>query len=185
MSQTTALPFASVREFIARQKAAGRYNPATARNLEAACAHIEPVLEPGNDTVGFAADNLDDILARYANLNQHVGQASIATYRARVRRAISDFIGHRTDPQWRPASRAKRQSAGTPAPAVTSSQVSKGTAPSTTENPGALRHRLPLRSDFDVEVVLPRDLSAKEARRVLAWISALAVDEEPDAPPSA
>src|SRR4051812_41575247 len=120
MDQTPSLPFSAVREFITRQMVAGRYNPATARNLAAACTHIEPVLEAGNDTVSYVSDNLDDILARYGNLNGHVGQASIATYRARIRRAIADFIGHRTDPQWRPSSRLKRQSPAGPGSAASS-----------------------------------------------------------------
>jgi hypothetical protein len=183
MDQTSSLPFSAVREFIIRQMVAGRYNPATARNLAAACTHIEPVLEANNDTVSYVFDNLDDILARYGNLNRHVGQASIATYRARIRRAIADFIGHRTDPQWRPASRLKRQSPAGSGPAAPSGQPpAREQASSAPENPGALRHRLPLRPDFDVEIVLPRDLGAKEARRVLAWISALALQDEPETP---
>lgn len=178
MNQTKEMPFAEVRTFVARQKAAGRYNPATARNLEAACAHVEPVLETSRDSVGYVDDNLDDILMRYGNLNPKVGQASLATYRARIRRAIADFIGHRTDPQWRPASRPRRRSATGEASETSSINQTKGHgALAPTENPLALTHRLPLRQDFDVEIVLPRDLTSKEARRVLAWISALSPED--------
>ena len=40
----------------------------------------------------------------------------------------------------------------------------------------ALVHRLPLR-DFDVEMTLPRDLTAAEAKRLCELIRCLAVDE--------
>jgi hypothetical protein len=180
MDQIEGLPFTAVREFVSRQRVAGRYNSATARNLAAACAHVEPLLEAGANTVGYVSHNLDDILERYRNLNGHVGQASINTYRARIKRAVADFIGHRTDPQWRPVSRPKRETderspeaSRTPSPKVQSLQVQ-------VESPGGLRHRLPLRPDFDVEIVLPRDLTGKEARRLVAWISTLAQDDDLD-----
>src|SRR5690242_17909307 len=139
MNQTKEMPFSEIRTFVGRQRAAGRYNPATARNLEAACAHVEPVLEAGRDSIGYVGDNLDDILLRYGNLNPKVGQASIATYRARIRRAISDFIGHRTDPQWRPPSRQRRHSSPGEAAVASAFQQSKGQgASSVPENPLAL-----------------------------------------------
>ncbi len=47
------------------------------------------------------------------------------------------------------------------------------------EESSALRHRLPLRPDFDVEIMLPRDFNQKEAKRLIAWISALAGIFEP------
>lgn len=37
-----------------------------------------------------------------------------------------------------------------------------------------LVHRLVLRPDFDIEVALPRDLSAKEVERISAWLATLA-----------
>jgi hypothetical protein len=180
MDQTHTLSFSAVRDFVKRQKATGRYNSATARNLEAACAHVEPVLEPGSDTVGYVSDHLDEIIQRYGNLNQQVGQASLGAYRARVRRAIADFVGHRTDPQWRPTSRPKRSVPEIGGPVSVSAPKTPTHSSISAESPGALRHRLPLRPDFDVEITLPRDFTGREAKRVLAWITALAGEDRPE-----
>jgi len=38
----------------------------------------------------------------------------------------------------------------------------------------AILHRLVLRSDFDVYMNLPRDLTQREAQRICAWIMTLA-----------
>ena len=38
----------------------------------------------------------------------------------------------------------------------------------------ALIHRLVLRPDFDVEVILPRNLTSAEAERISLWLSTLA-----------
>jgi hypothetical protein len=182
--------FTAVREFIAKQRAAGRYNAATARNLETACAIIAPLLASNEDTIGFVSTNLDDLVRRHANLNPHVGQGSVDTYRSRIRRAIKDYIGHRTDPQWRPPSRQRRQ---TPTPVATDETSSPSILPTrniperapeialpTESAPRSMRHRLPLRADFDVEILLPRDFSPKEAKRVTNWITALVLDSDED-----
>jgi hypothetical protein len=181
---TESVPFSAVVEFVARQRNSGRYNASTGQNIQRALSIIEPLLEPGSDTVGFVSQSLDDLIHRYGNLNPTIGQASLDAYRSRVKRAIEDYVGHRTDPQYRPPSRARRNRD----PEETAAGDAKPASPARTpdnrrpvelppEDPGSLRHRLPLRSDFDVEIVLPRDFSVREAKRVIGWITALAVEE--------
>lgn len=41
-----------------------------------------------------------------------------------------------------------------------------------------LRHRLPIRKDFDLEVELPRDLTSKEAVRISEWLKTLVIDQK-------
>ena len=43
---------------------------------------------------------------------------------------------------------------------------------------GWLRHRLPLRPGFDLEVELPRDLTAQEVERVYRWLIAIALEDD-------
>lgn len=43
----------------------------------------------------------------------------------------------------------------------------------------SLAHYLPLRPDFTVRVILPRNLTKPEAQKVCRWIAALAVVEAP------
>jgi hypothetical protein len=175
------MPFTAVSDFIKRQRTIGKYKKNTALAREAACALIGSILEPGHDSVGYVKDHLDDLVKRYGNLNPNASKASIDTYRSRVERAIEDFIGHKTDANWQPRSRARRGEAspsaattpsGTPL-AKTINEIADELFPKPAAA-NALRHRFPLRPDFDVEVLLPRDFTSKEAKRVTGWISALA-----------
>jgi len=105
-------PFREVKAFVKRQAALGKYKGATAANLEAACTRIEGILEAGKDTVGFVQEHVDELVARYGNLNPKVGKGSLDTYRARLSRAVEDFIAHKTDPQWQPPSRSRSSTRG-------------------------------------------------------------------------
>jgi len=169
--------FTQVREFIRRQRAAGRYKAATARNLEGACAKLETLLESPHDTVPFVEKHLGDLIERYGNLHQSVGRLSLEAYRHRVAKAIADYTAHRTDPQWRPDSRKARAkvepSKSRPSPKAPTQQPVE---PPLTIAVAAMTHRLPLRANFDVEITLPRDFSAQEARRVSVWIAVLAAE---------
>lgn len=171
--------FQEIKEFVGRWREQGRYKSATARNMEAACAIVQSVLEPGDDTVGYVQEHLDDLIQRYGNLNPKVGKASLLEYRRRVLRAIEDYVGHRTDPQWQPRTRPRAGAREGGPPGAKAARKVPPTAepppPVARAEPGnALRHRLPLRADFDVEILLPRDLSTGEAQRLTAWIAALA-----------
>lgn len=178
------MPFAEVASFIGRQRSIGRYNKNTALAREAACARIATVLEPEQDTVGYVKDHLSDLVRRYGNKNPKVGKGSLETYRSRVEKAIEDFIGHKTDANWEPRTRGsridRRSKASPPPPTAVEASQPTNTDPVVTllgglpANATALRHRFPLRPDFDVEILLPRDFTAKEAKRLTTWISALA-----------
>ncbi len=39
-----------------------------------------------------------------------------------------------------------------------------------------LKHRMPLREGFDVDIELPRDLTPREAERLCVWIKSLQMD---------
>jgi hypothetical protein len=168
-------PFAQVREFIRRQRAAGRYKAATARNLESACVKLESLLEPPNDNLQFVEKHLGDLVERYGNLHQSVGRGSLDSYRQRIAKAIADYTAHRTDPQWRPdARRARKVESPKPRP-VGKTPAQPADVPVST-SVSAMTHRLPLRGNFDVEITLPRDFTAQEAKRVSAWITVLAAE---------
>lgn len=176
------VPFVEVKEFIREQLRRGRYNRNTAQGMQTACTQILPLLEASKDTVGQVKRNLDSLMQRYSNLHPKVGKASLDACRQRVARAIEDYAGHRTDPEWQPQTREGRKGGkgtGTPSmPAPTPQTQPSGRSTLTSESVNVLRHRLPLRADFDVERLLPRDFTAKEARRVVTWITALAEPNE-------
>ncbi|HYO71268.1 MAG TPA: hypothetical protein VEU33_34830, partial [Archangium sp.] len=166
----------------------------TAKNLETACGIVTPLLEPNNNSVGYVSSHLDELIQRYSNLHgNRIGQASLMTYKMRVIRAIRDYLDYKTNPQWQPVARHRRsadergETEKKPHPAQTPWHQMHPVSPTAQplamrEESNALLHRLPLRSDFDVELRLPRDFTAKEAKRVTAWITALAGILEPEEP---
>ncbi len=177
MDQESAVPFSAVPEFIRTQAERGKYKPNTAQGLSAACAVVSQRLEPGKDTVGYVLNHLDELIRQHGNLNRNVGQATLAAYRSRVRRAIEDYVGHRTDPQWQPASREPRKQGAvgrrpTTGPSVVSAPPASPSSVTTGSPP--LRHYLPLRANFAVEILLPWDFTRAEAERVTGWVNAMA-----------
>ncbi len=174
-------PLAAVKAYIKREQVLGRINPNTAAARQAAVLRILTVLDPNEDTVTFVEDHVDELIERYRRKNPKVGQHSLDTYRGRITRAIHDFKQAQADANWEPPN--------IPASTATAAMVSEpdlvmrdrdGIRELQTKlrmyggGTNGLRHRLPLRPDFDVEIFLPRDFSAKEAKRVTTWIAALA-----------
>jgi hypothetical protein len=139
--------------------------------------------------------DLDLAVHRTANRDSiSVSPESLNTYRNRVALAIQEFISWRNDPAtYKPRglngkSRAK-SSNGTKSlneRVIPQERVRKG-APKASEKREAetiassgLTLSFPLRSDFLAQVVIPRDLTAIEARRLGAFLLTIAVDYQPE-----
>ncbi len=139
--------------------------------------------------------DLDLAVHRTANRDSvSVSPASLNTYRKRIALAIQEFISWRNDPAtYKPRglngkSRAKSSNGARSSNEQVTPQerVSKG-APKTLEKREAetmassgLTLSFPLRSDFLAQVVIPRDLTAIEARRLGAFLLTIAVDYQPE-----
>jgi hypothetical protein len=103
-------------------------------------------------------------------------------YKSRARRAVTDYIGHRTDPQWKPSSRARlaRNNLGKAGnirsvehPLEATMSVSPSVSADLNTGPTKLKHYLPLRPNLAVEILLPWDFTPEEAERVTGWVKAL------------
>lgn len=133
--------------------------------------------------------DLDLAVHRTANRDSvSVSPESLNTYRNRVALAIQEFISWRNDPAtYKPRGLNGKSRAKSSNERVTPQErVSKG-APKALEKREAetmassgLTLSFPLRSDFLAQVVIPRDLTAIEARRLGAFLLTIAVDYQPE-----
>jgi hypothetical protein len=126
-----------------------------------------------------------DLAARkFSNRNPgKLSPESLNTYRNRLVLAIQEFVSWSNDPtRYRPRS-ASNGSAKRKLPNEKNSKLEKHQAypeiPSKDITTG-LSLPFPLRTDFLVQIVLPRDLTVEEAKRLGAFLLTLAVDYKPD-----
>jgi hypothetical protein len=139
--------------------------------------------------------DLDLAVHRTANRDSvSVSPESLNTYRNRVALAIQEFTSWRDDPAtYKPRglngkSRTKSANgAKSPNERMTPQErVSKGTSKASEKREAetlvssGLTLSFPLRSDFLAQVVIPRDLTAVEAKRLGAFLLTIAVDYQPE-----
>jgi hypothetical protein len=139
--------------------------------------------------------DLDLAVHRAANRDSvSVSPESLNTYRNRVALAIQEFTSWRDDPAtYKPRglngkSRTKSANGAKSSNERMTPQerVSKGTSKASEKREaetlvsGGLTLSFPLRSDFLAQVVIPRDLTAVEAKRLGAFLLTIAVDYQPE-----
>ena len=158
----------------------------TAGGLKAACTRI---LDDLADTDDVRKVDVNTAVIRYNNRNPGIlSPNSLAEYQRRVARAIADFVSWVEDPiAFKPRTRGasvkngrktENSSGGRPAPAPREESPAVHVQPSALVLPG-LSLSYPLRPDFLAQVVIPRDLTAEEARRLGAFLLTLAADFRP------
>jgi hypothetical protein len=129
--------------------------------------------------------DIESVTRRYANRNpQALKPESLATYQRRLALAIHEFVKWVDDPAnykpfgltqsvTKPASKRKAEKkSGTGASAATD-KIEVLTA---NDDSGSLPLPFPIRSNFLAQVVVPRDLTVAEARRIGAFLETVAVD---------
>lgn len=168
----------------------GLMNANTAGGLKAACSRILDDLADTDDVRGV---DVNTAVVRYNNRNPGaLSPNSLAEYQRRVSRAISDFVSWVENPaSFKPRARGAsgkngrktensssgRASATPPDTPVHTPAHAASPAPTSTGLPLSY----PLRSDFLAQVVIPRDLTSEEARRLGAFLLTLAADFRPTA----
>jgi hypothetical protein len=168
----------------------GRINVNTGGGIRAACNKLLEQVAPDDDVRSL---DLKAAVVQYAN--RHPGELSgdsLRVYESRVRTAIDAFVQAATDPtsfsfrsKGVPGNGAKRARS---AKAVTTkaidvpsadperAQHGDGPSPSPGTKTASLRVPFPLRTDFLAEIVIPRDLTKDEAKRLMAFVDALSQD---------
>jgi hypothetical protein len=179
--ETTA---SDVIEFLTFAPSKGMMNRNTAGALRAAVREVISTIDgTGWEIVDIESIDVADYLSRFERLSTgRYKPDSLTTYKSRFKNAIEMFRQYKANPSgWRYkperpyATRHKATSLdrghAKAAPSVSSAviaQVAEGLIP----------YPYPLRNGVMVELRLPTDLTRREARRLSAFIEALAVDTE-------
>jgi hypothetical protein len=164
---------------------------ATAAALRTGC---KKVLEVEDNWQNLDLRNLDtdQMLVRFRNkYRAELRERSLYNYEQRFRQTVEMYFKWLdNDPSWRPAVRASRSANGAKKAAampVAASPSEGGSAlpvevPAPTvaaSAPGVsmVAYPLPIRPGVQGRLVLPEDLTKREAQRIGAFVSALAFDE--------
>jgi hypothetical protein len=188
---------------------AGRKNILNERAVNhrlTACNNVFSVLNEDEDNLDYILGNLDVLIHRLRNKNPNVRASTLKVYKSRVKSSLEDFKAWSADPfAWerevivrakaqglegrkekQAAKRAKR-SAALAAEATTAAEPAekpavRESAPSALPSEG-LRVRLPIRPDFSIDIVLPKDgLKLKELHRLGMFLYPYCVDVEVTGP---
>jgi len=177
----------SLLKFLDASVAKGLVNANTGAGLKAACVKILDDVADNGDVRGI---DVNTAVIRYSNRNPGVlAPNSLAQYQRRVSRAISDFVRWVENPAaFKTRSRGTSERNGRKpggAPGKRVAGQTQDVAPSPAQGIAAvttstgLPMSYPLRPDFLAQVVIPRDLTAEEARRLGAFLLTLAADFRP------
>jgi hypothetical protein len=169
-------------------------HPATAQGWRVATTKVLEEL-PAEGTADVRRIDVDATFRTFLHRNPgRLSPASVGEYRRRVGRAIEDFVRWVEDPgayAFRGAPRPPRaeprrrpDSAGERGASAPRSGGSHESARSAGPSAGGIQAteislEYPLRPDQLAQVVVPRDLTVEEARRMGAFLVTLAVDFRP------
>ena len=172
----------------------GLMNASSARALATACRGVLEVQEDWEDLEVSAID-VDDSFSRFSTLRaKDFTPKSLRTYESRFRRAVASYRRYLDDPSsWR---YELRTSAGQRSPASERprkiprkrfpepEKSAEATSPDVVSEHGGPVGGLqvylyPIRPDVLARLVIPRDATAAEINRLVAWARTLATDYEP------
>lgn len=157
----------------------GLVHPATAQGWRVSTSKVLEALS-GEEAEDVRRIDVETTFRAFLNRNPgRLSPASVGEYRRRVGRAIEEFVRWVGDPgaySVRPPARARVESRPRVEPAA--AERSARTRPPEGAPTGIALH-YPLRPDLLAQVVVPRDLTVEEARRMGAFLVTLAVDFKP------
>lgn len=172
-----------------------------------ACNNIFSVLNEDEDNLEYILGNLDLLIHRLRNKNPNVRASTLKVYKSRVKSSLEDFKAWSADPfAWerevlirakanglegrkekQEAKRAKQPAAEKKAVVdveveeVVVATAAVEAAPVATPMPpvAGMHVRLPIRPDFSIDIVLPKDgLKLKELHRLGMFLYPYCVDVE-------
>ena len=193
---------AGVKDFLEFLADKGELNQNTAGGLKTACEKIFSALDDG-ERANLKGLDVAQAVRRFVNKNpKALAPASIGVYQSRVARALQLLDKFNADPgAFKSAAVQGASSASTKSarPGITGRKSNGKTGPSKPAAPVSREHRadsttshgsaqvahsavnlsFPLRADFVAQFIVPRDLTVKEAKRLGAYFTTIAVDFEP------
>jgi hypothetical protein len=174
-------------EFLEHAAKRGMVNGNTAGGLRAASREVLTAVEPqGWEGVDLRTIDAEDFAARFERLRATKFKPdSLLVYKSRFRNAVQMYLEYIKSPSaWkykpeRPAA-ARKKAGGAPGKGDESDTSSQGFE--TRTRSGSIEYPFPLRQGLVVRLHLPADLTRPEAKRLAAFIDALAVDSTPALP---
>jgi hypothetical protein len=149
--------------------------------LKSACANVLSVID-GWESIDITSIDVEDVITRFKNIQaRKYKPQSLEVYGKRFRNAIESYLEYIRDPgAWKPTSRQIQ-----PANSSTNNKPKKihnikkeddQIAPAPAGGRGLIDYPFPLREGVTVRLMLPRDVTASEVKRLNAFMSTLAVD---------
>lgn len=165
----------------------GLVNVETGKSWRVAVSKLLVDLSPMEETDVRAID-IETAARKFANRNGgSYMPASLTTYRSRVMTAIQEFTNYVNDPaSYKPRSlNGKPRKSEVKNRSVQPAKATSATLPFEMQGREAppvsagLSLPYPIRTDFLAQVVIPRDLTVEEAKRLGAFLLTLATDFKP------
>jgi hypothetical protein len=177
--------------FLDYTAAKGLMNGGTAKAYRVACREVLSTVEEDWESADIQRVNVEDLLARFeVKASMKYTPKSLMTYRSRFRSAVSMYRGFLVDPGgWRPPKQQPSRNTGSSMnrpgrPTATTSVVTDPQAPSIAHPspaPTMQQYPFPLSREGNVVfamLVVPVDLTRREAERIGAHLLTLVVDEQ-------
>jgi hypothetical protein len=186
--QASSYSKAALTRFLDLAEKQGLFNPNTLGGMRAAMARIFEDAPPEQDVREI---DIEAAVIRYHNKHpEELSLDSLRTYESRLKRLIIEFVKYVGDPvAYKPYSRVIRAITDRAAATRATEKLLNVTVEPATEmveiearraTPSAMAMQYPLRDNFIAQVVLPRNMTNEEARRLCAFIRTLAVDFSPE-----
>lgn len=155
----------------------------SAYSLRTACSNVLSVIDDW-EAIDIASIDIEDTILRFKNLQaRNYKPKSLETYGKRFRRAIESYLEYIRDPgAWKPVSREIQSVSTNVTQKSSNKQNSQKEVIQHTQQPvglsgrGLIDYPFPLREGVTVRLMLPRDITINEVKRLNAFMSTLAVD---------
>jgi len=169
-------------EFLEHASKRGMVNGNTAGGLRAASREVLTAVEPqGWEAVDLRTIDTEDFATRFERLRATKFKPdSLLVYKSRFRNAVQMYLEYIKSPSvWkykpeRPAAARKKPVPAHAGKSEESDTMAQGSE--TRARSGSIEYPFPLRQGLVVKLHLPADLTRPEAKRLAAFIDALAVD---------
>ena len=139
------------------------------------------------ETMDVESLDVEDALTRFKNLTtRNLKPRTISDYETRFRRAVGSYREYLVNPgSWkfltRPPTSPRSSRPARSRPSDESSQPLEKASTSPAAPPGVAtqEYTYPFRQDVLAKLAIPRDATAAEISRLVAWARTLAIDYEP------
>ncbi len=153
----------------------------SAYSLRSACSNVLSVID-GWESIDIASIDIEDVISRFKNIQaRNYKPRSLEAYGKRFQKAIESYLEYIQDPgAWKPVSK-QIQSVSTnttnkPSKKQNYQKEEIQPAPQSASGRGLIDYPFPLREGVTVRLMLPRNITANEVKRLNAFMATLAVD---------